>query len=226
MPQPTLPTIPTIPLRTQAPATFSANVDGFLTFIPAAITFMDEAGTWCDSRATSATASESAASISAASAASSASAATAGANYIGDWTGLTGAYSLGVSVSHKGAFWKLNADTASIQSIEPSVSGSWTFSSGTRWTSLITIAQSVPANSMNNVKAFGSMIDITMPAFAVGDFLVIHCTADSDNLTRLLNPSHAIRGSRNTIVAGDHLTLKAGDTVHLVYVDTNILEII
>ena len=84
----------------------------------------------------------------------------------------------------------------------------------------------MPANSQNNVQAIGADVDITLPAFSVNDFLVVHCTANGDSLCRILNPSYTIRGAAGSATAGDNLTLRAGDTVHLVCVATNILEVV
>lgn len=155
-----------------------------------------------------------------------ASAASASANFIGDWAGKTGSVSVGVSVRHKGAFWRSLVSISNIAASEPSVSTDWAFVSGVRWTDLITSSQSVPVNSQNNAQAIGADVDITLPAFAANDFLVVHCTADSDSLCRLLNPDYTIRGARGTANAGDNLTLKAGDTIHLACVATNILEVV
>lgn len=93
------------------------------------------------------------------------------------------------------------------------------------WSDLIIASTAVDANGQYNVEAIGSDVNITLPAFTINNFLVVHCTANSNSLCRVLNPSFTIRG-RIDISAGDNLTLKAGDTVHLVYVATNILEIV
>lgn len=121
MPQPTKPVAPTVPLRTQAPATFSANVDGFLTYIPTAATFMDEAGDWCDERATDAddsaiaSAASSVESASSASAsASSAASAAASANFKGEWSGLTGALNKPATVRHLSIYWQLLNNLADV----------------------------------------------------------------------------------------------------------------
>lgn len=97
---------------------------------------------------------------------------------------------------------------------------------GGGWNDLITGDTTVPANSQNNVHAIGADVDITLPAFSLNDFLVIHNTSDSDSVVRILNPSYTIRGAKGNVTAGNDLTLVNGDTVHLVYVEDNILEIV
>lgn len=164
---------------------------------------------------------------SASSAAASASSAASSASFKGDWSTLTGALALPASVRHNGAFWQLLTPLADVTTSEPTPSNSdWAFVSGVRWNDLIIANTAVPANSQNNVQAIGADVDIPLPAFAVNDFLVVHCTANSDSLCRVLNPSYTIRGAAGNATVGNNLTLRAGDTVHLVYVAANILEIV
>lgn len=168
-----------------------------------------------------------AAAASASSAAASASSAASSAAFKGDWNKLTGSLPLPASVRHSGAFWQLLSPLADVAASEPTPSNAdWAFVSGVRWTDLISTDAAVPANSQNNVQAIGGDVDITLPTFTVNDFLVVHCTANSDSLCRVLNPNYTIRGSAGSISVGDNLTLKAGDTAHLVYVSANILEIV
>lgn len=233
MSKPIKPVAPTMPQRTQSPAVFSDNVDGFLTYIPTATTYFDNVATFADERVSISAGSAAAAIISATdaansatSAAASAGASAASASFIGDWLGKTGSVAVGVSVRHKGAFWRSLVVIANIATAEPSVSADWAFVSGTRWSGLVTSSQSVPANSQMSVTASGAIVEITLPVFTVNDFLVLHCTADSDNNVRVLNPSFTIRGARGSAVAGENLLLSAGDTVHLVYVAVNVLEVV
>lgn len=226
MSKPVKPTAPPIPQRTQQGNVFSGKVDQFLTYVPTAADYFEQAVDFVDGQASSAIAASEEAADSSAAALQSEQAAASSANFIGDWIGKTGPVPAGVSVRHNGAFWRSLVVIADIAASEPGVSADWAFVSGVRWTDLITSSQAVPANSQNNVQAISSDVDIALPYFEVNDFLVVHCTADSDSLCRILNPDYTIRGARGSISAGDDLTLQAGDTVHLVYVATNLLEVV
>lgn len=58
-------------------------------------------------------------------ASNSADAAAASANYVGEWSTLSGAYAVGISVTHQGSFWRLKVATSAIESIEPQVDANW-----------------------------------------------------------------------------------------------------
>ncbi len=52
-------------------------------------------------------------------------AAVAAANYVGSWSGLTGALNIPASVSHNGRVWLLESNTANVTTITPGVSSQW-----------------------------------------------------------------------------------------------------
>lgn len=65
------------------------------------------------------------AATSAATASSASSAAIAAANFVGAWSGLTGALNIPASVSHNNAIWLLTANLADVTAATPGVSASW-----------------------------------------------------------------------------------------------------
>lgn len=226
MPIPVKPAVPPIPQRTQDPALFSDNVDAFLTFIPDAVDYFDEATAFTDERATSADSSASAAALSQSSAAASAASAAASSNYKGEWSSLSGALNKPATVSHNGAFWVLLNNLANVALSEPSVTADWLFNNGTRWSELITASTTLSANQLAPVLATTGNVDLTQPDFSSGDFLIIHNSPASTNQVRLLNPSNTIIGKSGTATAGDNLILLSGDTVHLYARSSSILEVI
>lgn len=52
-------------------------------------------------------------------------AAVGAANYVGAWSGLTGALNIPASVSHNGRVWLLVSNTANVTTITPGVSSQW-----------------------------------------------------------------------------------------------------
>jgi len=58
-----------------------------------------------------------------------ATAAASSANFVGAWSGLTGALNIPASVSHSGSIWNLNVNLANVTTSEPaSANGDWTVS--------------------------------------------------------------------------------------------------
>lgn len=226
MPIPVKPTVPPIPQRTQEPALFSDNVDAFLTFIPDAVDYFDEATTFTDDRAASADSSASAAALSQSSAAASAAAAAASSNYKGEWSSLSGALNKPATVSHNGAFWVLVNNLANVALSEPSVTADWLFNNGTRWSEVITTSSNLSANQLAPVLAVAGSIDLNQPTFTAGDFLIVHNSPVSTDQVRILNPSNTIIGKSGTASAGDNVILRQGDTIHLYARSATVLEVV
>lgn len=105
------------------------------------------------------------------------------------------------------------------------ITDDWVSISSASWMPLVTASQAVLQNKKYMVEAIGGVVEVTLPTFSLNGLLIIHATASSDSLVRILNPSHTIRGAFGSVSPGDDLTLSAGETVHLVYVATNILEV-
>ena len=58
-----------------------------------------------------------------------AAAAASSANFVGAWSGLTGALNIPASVSHSGSIWNLNANLANVTTSEPAAANTdWTLS--------------------------------------------------------------------------------------------------
>jgi len=78
------------------------------------------------SNANEALSSANSASASASDAAQSADSAQSAANYQGAWSTLSGAYSLGITVSHTSRTWRLDVDLADVTLSEPGQTADWT----------------------------------------------------------------------------------------------------
>lgn len=118
---------------TADPTTFDSRADTFLgTSLP---TLRTEINTWAgqantvagevNTNATTASTAASNASASEVAALANAAVALAAANYVGAWSTLTGAKSVGISTDHEGAFWILVTATADVTADEPGVSAKW-----------------------------------------------------------------------------------------------------
>lgn len=116
----TISTLPTPPLRSD-PATFAARGDAFLGALPVFCSQTNSVVTELNGAASAA----SAASVSAALSSTAASAAASMVNFVGDWSSLTGAYTVPTIVRHSNLYWSLTTNTSTIQSITPGVSALW-----------------------------------------------------------------------------------------------------
>lgn len=210
---------------------FVAAVDTFFGELP---TFGTEQNTLADwefstagevyANANESFASAQAAASSAADSLDNAQAAASSVNYVGEWSTLTGAYNLGVSVSNNGSFWRLKANLADITLSEPTPTNTdWEFASGSRFVSY-TASASINRNSVNQILATSTPVDLTQPTFSVDDFVVITNSKESTQTVRLLNPSNTLIFRNGTISAGDNAVINPGDTVSLRARTPTILE--
>ena len=126
MTAPVFPAAPAdLPSRAE-PATFSARTDAtivwekeFRDVLAASIPFYE--GTVTDSEQAVKDAE-----AQVALAATAATVAASSANFVGAWSGLTGALNIPASVSHSGSIWILNVNLANVRTSEPaSANGDW-----------------------------------------------------------------------------------------------------
>ena len=217
----------------QTPTQFSINTGQFLGFIGDLgdyynnlSLYLDGLAVDVDSLATDAENSATASAASASEAADSVISASAVTNYIGEWSTLSGAESIGVTVSHDGAFWRLLVDVADIASTEPSGSNSdWLFVSGSRW-QLLTSNASLAVNSQVQVVTSTAVIDVTLPVFNVSDFIVVHNSLASSYDVKIVNNGYTIKGEGGEALSADNIILNTGDTIHLVARTLTELEIV
>lgn len=81
-------------------------------------------------------------------------------------------------------------------------------------------------NAKHHVTALVSAVEATQPTYTEGDYIVFANSPESTELLRVLNPSNTIQGAAGTVSAGDDLTLDAGQTVHLVAINSNTLKVV
>ena len=126
-------TLPAAPdPATQTPAEFSTTA---AAYVLAQKDMVPELNTWAgqvntvaaevNANAATATAQASNASASALAAENSAVIAAALSNLVGEWSALSGAKTMPLSVTHDGAYWALLENTADVTADEPGVSGKW-----------------------------------------------------------------------------------------------------
>lgn len=216
--------LPTPPSRSDSPSTFADDADVFIAALPDFVTEANALATEVNGYQSSASSSATAASSSATAASASATAAASSANYKGEWSSLTGALAKPATVSHNGAFWVLLNNLANVTTSQPSPSNTdWLFSSGTRWVTY-TASATLAKNSQSVIEATSGAADMTLPAMAAKDFVVLHNSSQSTQAVRLVNAGYTIRGNRSSITSSDNLVIAAGDTIHLVAMSSSILE--
>lgn len=211
----------TPPNRNQPQATFNTNVANWVTYTTTIQTDLNAFGTEANALAVEVDGYKSLALTYRNEAAASASAAltsqnlaAASADFKGAWLSLSGALSKPASVFHNGSFWALLNNLANVSTSEPSLTNTdWQFISGTRWQEVQTSAFTAAKNTLFPVTATSATLDVTLPAFAAGDFFVISNNPQSTQLIRIVKPGVTVRNFRNTVVAsGDNITYRAGQT--------------
>lgn len=148
------------------------------------------------------------------------------ANFIGNYSSLTGALNKPATVSFGGAFWSLNTNTTNVTADVPGVSSKWTFVSGTRWQLTQTASFSAQANGYWPILATGSAVDATLPAMLSGDFICIQNSADSTQTVRILNAGYTIKSRNVSITSADNIILLPGQMAYLRCVNPTNLEVV
>lgn len=215
MPYTPITPLPAVPNRSDAPETFSDDVDAFLSALPTlqeqinnAGTYIDAVGAAVDADAAAALASKNAAATSETNAYSSASV----ASYKGLWSAQTGAANKPYTVFDNGSFWALNNNLANVTTSRPSLTNAdWQFVSGTRWQAVQTGNFTAAKNALYPVTATSATLDVTLPSFVAGDFFVIANNPTSTQLMRIVKSGVTVANYRGLVVAsGDNITYRAG----------------
>lgn len=149
--------LPTPP-STSDPTNFDTRGDTFLGVLPDLVT---EINTWADEAnalGVDLTNKNNQASASAATAQAAATAASAAANFLGEWSALTGSLATPAAVRHDGRIWNLLVSIADVTFSEPGVSADWAVLS-----QFYRITRT--SNTAISINEFGQIIDITSGTF-------------------------------------------------------------
>lgn len=126
----TITALPTTP-NPNTPSTFNTLAYPFTVAQAAMGPEMNTMATQMNTVAGEVNVAAAAAAVSAAASDASADLAVITANFVGAWSGLTGAKTAGISVSHLGSLWVLINNIADVTASVPGTSGDWTKFSGT-----------------------------------------------------------------------------------------------
>ena len=72
----------------------------------------------------------------------------------------------------------------------------------------------------------GAAADMSLPTFAVNDFVVLHNSKGSTQTVRLMNSAYTIYGRYGSASSGTNFIMFPGDTIHLVALSPSVLEIV
>lgn len=222
----------TAPNRNQDQASFNTNMASWVSYTATSPTNYNTFATQANALALEvsgyaddALASANDAEASAEDADNSAMLAAASANYVGEYSALTGAKNKGISASHLGAFWVLNTDSANITADVPGVSSKWTFLSGSRWQPLRTANFTAQKNSMNKVEVASGTVVATLSAFIDTDFFCIANSPSSAGLVRISKAGVTVQSGTVIVAAGDNITLRPGQTFYAYATSSTALKV-
>lgn len=118
MTRPIIPTLPPYPVRGEPREDFANKANDTVAAMPTVVTQMNAMSAWVDGVSDDCEAAQTAAEAAAAAAAGS-------ANFVGEWSTLTGALAIPASVSHNDRVWVLTVSLADVTLKEPGVDPEW-----------------------------------------------------------------------------------------------------
>lgn len=125
MSYPTITGLPPAPQRSDTPAQFDVKANNWVAAIDEFAIEVNSAGDYIETTAAQVGTDKAEIMIAQDNALNASASAVAGANYKGEWSTLTGAYSVPSSVSHDGVVWLLKENIANITIEEPGTSAKW-----------------------------------------------------------------------------------------------------
>jgi hypothetical protein len=192
---PTIDALPTAPDRTDPPATFVTRADAFVAALPVLVTQTNAATNEVDVVSAQVTAD-------ALTASNSAAAAAGAANFVGAWSGLTGALNIPAGVSNNGSAWILTVNLADVTASEPT-------SSNTDWLQISAIP-SQSGNAGKFLKSDGSALSWETPAAGVKSYTCSGTVAAGDFASVVGTVASKVDGTVTTSSVSAEATFEAG----------------
>lgn len=204
----TITPLPTPPSR-QDPLNFAVRADAFLGALPQFATECNAVAAEINAAAAAAAASATNASTAATTAQSAAAAAQGAANYVGEWSTLTGALSPPASVSYNNRIYILLSAIADVTAHTPGVSSVWLLQGV--YENPISISGNTSAKAFDIYRVTATLV-LTLPASPVnGQWIKIIHASDPNTFTIARN------GKSINNVADDLVCDIKNKTIILVY---------
>ncbi len=199
----------------QTASVFTTNYIDWLNYQPVNIAGMNTTVGEINTATAQVTVEKDAAAVSAAAAKASEDNAALSANLKGEWSAQTGAAAKPYSVLHNNIVWLLLNDISDVTTSEPSVTADWRATNGVF--DFKSSAFTILNNCKCSIDASSGAVDAAFQSsYVVGTELVIHNESISTNLVRLTNTALTFAGTRGSLLPGDNLVLKAGNTARII----------
>lgn len=214
--------LPSAPQRIDAPGTFIVKADSWVAAIDQWTTEVNTLSTEVNTLATNAETSAQSSASSATGASDSEAAALATANFVGEWSTLTGALNIPASVRHDDKWWQLLSDLADVTLSEPGVTADWVeVAPSLAWVGPETTNSILTPQRSITVDTSGGIVTKQLPAsLTVGDYFVIHVfddlTTGNDCLIDPNGNTITFRGSAIDPLGDGFLAIQNGNTARLV----------
>lgn len=149
-------------------------------------------------------------------------------NFVGNWSDQTGAFAVNQTVYDDGANWRSATNIVDITASKPGIANTdWVLSSVPRIFKPITSVEALLPFGLYSIKnTSGSTQTYAKPTIETGAYIVLHNELTSTATVRFNNAGGTIVGKGRTLNSSDNLILEPGDTVNLLAVTTDNLEIV
>ena len=222
--KPTLATPPAAPVRGEDPTTFANKANAYVAFIGTNVTDLTGAIDWqntvftaTETEATNAADSASNATAQKVLAENAATLAESTANFVGQWSTLTGALNVPAVVFHSAGYWQLLVNLADVTTSEPGTNGDWAVAIvKPNWGS-VSASVTLIVNSYSAVDFGTGTLTITLPPIpSENDFIQLYKSAGVAEGTTIARNGETIMG------LSEDLTIDTeANSLYLVYNGTD-----